>query len=186
MTTYAVVPVLIGPLQIILTILPGLILAALSALISLLHPRAVLNGLKILWRQKVQVVVVVALNLTVVAYLATPPVAYERATIETTAGITLEGAYLGRTSNGVYLGTCEPWSEGARVSKLARVRIVAPAEIKRLTLGGSRYVFDVGTRPTLFELTRWFLTGQNMENGTKTALLDLRLRRKTCVWDTIP
>jgi outer membrane protein assembly factor BamB len=59
--TIAVVPVLIGPLQIILTVLPGLILAALSALISLLHPRAVLNGLKILWRQKLQVAVATAL-----------------------------------------------------------------------------------------------------------------------------
>lgn len=132
-------------------------------------------------------IVVAALNLTVVAYLATPPVAYERATIETTAGITLEGAYLGRTSNGVYLGTCAPWHPGAQVSKQARVRIVAPAEIRRLTLGGSRYVFDVGTRPTLFELTRWFLTGKK-EKGEDTdgVALDLRERRETCVWDTIP
>jgi outer membrane protein assembly factor BamB len=62
MSTFAVVPVLIGPLQIILTILPGLILAAVSALISLLHPRAVLNGLRILWRQKLQVAMVIALG----------------------------------------------------------------------------------------------------------------------------
>src|SRR5437764_630161 len=63
--TFAVVPVLIGPLQILVTILPGLILAAAGALISLLHPRAVLNGLKILWRQKLQaaLLLVVALAL---------------------------------------------------------------------------------------------------------------------------
>src|SRR2546429_7631840 len=64
--TFAVVPVLIGPLQILLTILPGLIVAAISALISLLHPRAVLNGLKILWRQKLQVAVVAALGAGIV------------------------------------------------------------------------------------------------------------------------
>jgi outer membrane protein assembly factor BamB len=63
MSTFAVVPVLIGPLQILVTILPGLILAAVSALISLMHPRAVLNGLKILWRQKVQVAVVAMLGI---------------------------------------------------------------------------------------------------------------------------
>src|SRR5436305_9764465 len=66
MSTCAVVPVLIGPLQILLTILPGLIVAALSALISLMHPRAVLNGLKILWRQKLQVAVVVVLVVGIV------------------------------------------------------------------------------------------------------------------------
>ena len=133
------------------------------------------------------VVVVLALNLTVVAYLATPPVAYERATIRTTAGANLEGAYLGRTSNGVYLGICTPWENNvkSKVSEEARVRIVAPGEIERLTLGGSRYVFDVGTRPTIFQLTSWFLTGENSGNRTKTALLDLRLRRTTCVWDSI-
>jgi outer membrane protein assembly factor BamB len=58
MTDFAVVPVLIGPMQVLLTILPGLILAMLSALVSLLHPRAVWNTLKILWRQKIQVAVV--------------------------------------------------------------------------------------------------------------------------------
>ena len=61
-TPFAVVPVLIGPLQIILTILPGLIIAALSALVSLLHPRAVFYGLKILWRQKLQTALVIALG----------------------------------------------------------------------------------------------------------------------------
>src|SRR5262249_4494886 len=60
---FAVVPVLIGPLQILLTILPGLILAAVGALISLLHPRAALNGLKILWRQKLQAAMLLALLL---------------------------------------------------------------------------------------------------------------------------
>lgn len=134
------------------------------------------------------VVVVVALNVTVVAYLATPPVAYERATIKTTANATLEGAYLGRTSNGVYLGICTPWHNNvkSKVSEGARVRIVAPGEIEKLTLGGSRYVFDVGTRPTIFQLASWFLTGENAGDRTKTALLDLRLRRRTCVWDTTP
>jgi outer membrane protein assembly factor BamB len=58
MTNFAVVPVLIGPMQVLLTILPGLILAALSALVSILHPRAVWNTLKILWRQKLQVAIV--------------------------------------------------------------------------------------------------------------------------------
>jgi outer membrane protein assembly factor BamB len=61
LTTFAVVPVLIGPMQVLLTILPGLIVAALSALVSVLHPRAVWNTLKVLWRQKLQVAVALLL-----------------------------------------------------------------------------------------------------------------------------
>jgi outer membrane protein assembly factor BamB len=66
MIDFAVVPVLIGPMQVLLTILPGLILAALSALVSLLHPRAVWNTLKILWRQKVQVAIVLGVSAALV------------------------------------------------------------------------------------------------------------------------
>jgi outer membrane protein assembly factor BamB len=65
MNNPAVVPVLIGPVQILITVLPYLILAALSALVSLLHPRAVLKGLKILWRQKLQVAAVLAVVVAV-------------------------------------------------------------------------------------------------------------------------
>jgi hypothetical protein len=57
---FAVVPVLLGPLQILLLILPGLLLALLMSIISLLKPTAMLNLLRILWRQKLQVAILVA------------------------------------------------------------------------------------------------------------------------------
>ena len=47
-----VVPVLTGPLQALLVILPVLILALLTAIISLLRPQAMLTGIKLLWRLK--------------------------------------------------------------------------------------------------------------------------------------
>jgi hypothetical protein len=126
-------------------------------------------------------VVMVALNLTIVPYLATPPVAYERATIITTSGDIRQGAYLGRTSAGVYLGTCEPFSPGSEGSKLARVEVVAPEEIAELTLGGPRYVFDVARRPTLYSLTTHFLTGDDLKASDDGVQLDLRHRRETCL-----
>ncbi|HUS93160.1 MAG TPA: PQQ-binding-like beta-propeller repeat protein [Phycisphaerae bacterium] len=60
----AVVPVLIGPLQALLTVLwyvlPALVIALATALISLLRPRAMLNFVKTLWRLKLQVGVLAA------------------------------------------------------------------------------------------------------------------------------
>jgi len=60
----AVVPVLIGPLQVLITVLwyvvPGLLLALAGTVLSLMKPRAMLNLLKALWRLKVQVAVVAA------------------------------------------------------------------------------------------------------------------------------
>jgi outer membrane protein assembly factor BamB len=55
----AVVPVLIGPLQVLLAILPGLIVAVLGAIVSLLKPRAMLNLIRLLWRLKLPVAAII-------------------------------------------------------------------------------------------------------------------------------
>jgi len=51
----AVVPVLTGPLQALLAMLPAILLAALGVLLSLLKPRVLLAGLRLLWRLKVPI-----------------------------------------------------------------------------------------------------------------------------------
>ena len=60
----AVVPVLIGPIQVLITVLwyvvPGLLIALAGTILSMLKPRAMLNLLKTLWRLKIQVAVVAA------------------------------------------------------------------------------------------------------------------------------
>ena len=58
---FAVVPVLVGPLQVLLTLLPAIFLAVASAILAALRPSAMKNTLRVLWRQKLQVAVVVAL-----------------------------------------------------------------------------------------------------------------------------
>ena len=59
-TTLAVVPILIGPLQTLLAILPGLLLAMLGGILALFKPRTTLLFFKLLWRQKWPVLAIVA------------------------------------------------------------------------------------------------------------------------------
>lgn len=55
---FAVIPAVAGPLQILLTLLPGLLLAIGGALISLFRPRTALMAVKLAWRLKWQLAVV--------------------------------------------------------------------------------------------------------------------------------
>jgi hypothetical protein len=126
------------------------------------------------------VVIAAALNMIIVPYMATPPVAFERATVMTTTGWAIQGAYLGRTADGLFLATCQPTRSDPQVSELARVSVIADAEIKELTLGGPRYVFDVGHRPTLLGLTKYFITGANLSRADDGVQLDPRVRRNVC------
>jgi len=49
----AVVPILIGPIQVLLAILPAILVAVGGALLALFKPSSIKLGLKILWRNKV-------------------------------------------------------------------------------------------------------------------------------------
>lgn len=56
----AVVPVLVGPLQVLLAMLPALLAALGGLVLALFKPAALKTGLKLLWRQKVCVLVMAA------------------------------------------------------------------------------------------------------------------------------
>src|SRR5215216_5207273 len=58
-TIPAVVPVLVGPLQVLLAILPGLAVAVAGAVLSLLRPAAMKGALRVLWRLKLPVAAIV-------------------------------------------------------------------------------------------------------------------------------
>ena len=55
---FAVIPVIIGPLQVLIAILPMLLLSLGGLLLGLFKPRAMWAGVKLLWRQKVAVAVI--------------------------------------------------------------------------------------------------------------------------------
>jgi hypothetical protein len=160
-----------------------LVLLALLVLTHYARTLRVWTGRRSFFHAGIVVAVMVALNLTIVPYLATPPVAYERASVKTTDGLRIEGAYLGRTSDGVYVGTCEQIWDEPTTSRQGRVQVVAPEEIEELTLGGPRYVFDVGRRPTLYALAGFFITGDSLHPADDGVSLDLRHRHPTCKRD---
>ena len=56
--TFAVIPVLVGPLQVLIALLPAIVLAVLSTLVSLFRPRAVVGLLRLVWHLKIQVALV--------------------------------------------------------------------------------------------------------------------------------
>ena len=55
----AVVPVLIGPLQVLIAILPALILSVFGAIIAMFKPKAIVTLFKLMWRQKIALVLIV-------------------------------------------------------------------------------------------------------------------------------
>ncbi|MEI6211334.1 MAG: PQQ-binding-like beta-propeller repeat protein [bacterium] len=59
----AVIPILIGPLQVLIAVLPAILLAIGSALLQMFKPSAVKIGLKVLWRNKLTVLLLVAIVL---------------------------------------------------------------------------------------------------------------------------
>lgn len=58
--TLAVVPILIGPLQVLLAVLPAILVAIGGALIALFKPSTIKLGLKIVWRNKLATLLVAA------------------------------------------------------------------------------------------------------------------------------
>jgi outer membrane protein assembly factor BamB len=67
--TIAVIPVIIGPLQVLITILPALLLSLAGLVLSLFKPSVMRALLKLLWRQKLALAIVAAL-VTGSVYLA--------------------------------------------------------------------------------------------------------------------
>ena len=65
----AVVPVLTGPLQVLLALLPAMLAAIGGLLLSMFRPRAMLTGLKLLWRLKLSLCVILLVVVGLVAGL---------------------------------------------------------------------------------------------------------------------
>ncbi|MBA4389224.1 MAG: hypothetical protein C0404_14720, partial [Verrucomicrobia bacterium] len=60
-STLGVVPILIGPLQVLIAILPAILAAIGGIIISMLKPSTIWAFLKVLWRNKIVVVLFIAL-----------------------------------------------------------------------------------------------------------------------------
>jgi hypothetical protein len=80
------------------------------------------------------------------AFVATPPVGYPRAVVQTAQGEKI-GGYLARSDDGVYLATCAADPRGR--SSTERLVLVRQDTVQSITLGGKAYRFDSGDRPSL-------------------------------------
>lgn len=124
------------------------------------------------------VILAAALNAVIIPYLATPPVTFDRVTVLTQKDDKIVGAFIGRSSEGVYLATCE--QQRPTVSKEARIELIPAEEVKAVVLGGFRYSFDVGRRPSLFALTKYFVDNSPLRRDDDGFQLDLRGERHVC------
>jgi len=96
--------------------------------------------------------VLAAFSLIVLAFITTPPVTFDRVTIIEKHGGTIEGGYVARSGDGIFVATCEPFRDDPYRSKKPRLQVIPNDSVKELTLGGDRYAIDNGKRPSLFDL----------------------------------
>ena len=70
---FAVVPILIGPLQVLLAILPAILVSIFATLVAMFKPSSIKAFAKVLWRNKIIVAIVVLVGVGIwqgIAYLA--------------------------------------------------------------------------------------------------------------------
>lgn len=119
-----------------------------------------------------------ALNIVIVPYLATPPVTFDRVWVQMRSGEEIDGAFIGQTGEGVFLATCKQRSPTRSME--ARIQVVPVADVEHVVVGGFKYSFDVGNRPSLYALFRHFATGGDMHQADDGFLLDVRSPPDVC------
>ncbi|HEX4463840.1 MAG TPA: hypothetical protein VH042_04280 [Solirubrobacterales bacterium] len=94
----------------------------------------------------------VALSVIVLAFLTTPPVTFDRVVVVEKDGSTVEGGYVARSGDGVFVATCKQFRDDPHRSKKPRLQVIPNDSVKQLTFGGDRYAIDNGKRPSLLDL----------------------------------
>lgn len=125
-------------------------------------------------------VLAMGLSLVVAAYLATPPVALDRAIIYMEGGGIIRGGYVGESGEGVFLATCHPSPANPKVGERTHLRIIAANDIRRIDLGGSRYVLDYGKDPSLVDLASYLVSRDTIGELTDTVPMDVRDPKLVC------
>lgn|GEM_PF-5192679 len=125
-------------------------------------------------------VVGAGLSLIVGAYTASPPVSLDRAEVLLVGGATVTGGYVGQSEDGVFLATCTADPRDPEASGATRLRNFAPEEVKRLIIGGPRYVLDFGKDPSLADLARYMVHRDHIKEARPTVSLDFRGKKLVC------
>jgi hypothetical protein len=125
-------------------------------------------------------ILAMALNLVIVPYLATPPVTFDHAEVTTKEDGPIDGAYLGRTSEGVFLATCSQRPNNPIRSYEGRIQVIPVEDVQHVVIGDFKYSFDVGNRPSLFALAKHFAMGVDLHARDDGFLLDVRSSPHVC------
>lgn len=123
------------------------------------------------------------LSLVVATYTATTPVALDNALVVMEGNKRLEGGYIGRSSEGVYVAACKPRRTNPEVSGPAHLRIVSPDRIRRVVIGGPGYVFDYDTHPSLVDYAVYLIGHEPLDEWERTVPIDIREDTPVCGLD---
>jgi hypothetical protein len=123
----------------------------------------------------------VAISLIVLAFLTTPPVTFDRVTVVEKNGSKVEGGFVARSGDGVFVATCEQFPGDSQRSKKPRLQVIPSDSVKQLTLGGDRYAIDNGKRPSLFDLGLHLFSQGTIEEHFGGWRPSLRGRLEACV-----
>jgi hypothetical protein len=127
------------------------------------------------------VTLLAALSVIVLAFLTTPPVTFDRVTVLMKHGKTVEGGYVARSGDGVFVATCKQVPGDTERSKLPRLRVIPNDSVKRVILGGDRYAIDNGKRPSLFDLGLHLFLDKPIEENFRAWRPSIRGRQAVCV-----
>lgn len=122
-----------------------------------------------------------ALSVIVLAFLTTPPVTFDRVTVVEKDNSTIEGGYVARSGNGVFVATCKQFLGDPYRSKKPRLQVIPNDSVKQLTFGGDRYAIDNGKRPSLLDLGLHLFSRDPIEEHSRGWRPSLRGRLEVCV-----
>jgi hypothetical protein len=120
---------------------------------------------------------IAAATVIALAWVATPPVEYPRATayfvkqapVSDATLASISGAMIGSTPDGVFLGVCTAklpaGAEDHPRSTKAKIVFIDRDRLRRIEIGGKKYVFDPGGRPSLGQVILAGLRGTSSARG---------------------
>lgn len=121
-----------------------------------------------------------AFSAIVLAFLTTPPVTFDRVAVVEKDGSAVEGGYVARSGDGVFVATCKQFPGDPHRSKKPRLQVIPNDSVERLTLGGDRYAIDNGKRPSLFDLGFHFFSQSQIEEHFPGLRPSVRGRLEVC------
>jgi len=128
-------------------------------------------------------IVGIGFGLVAAAYEATPPVSLERVTVVPVAGQGrgFVGGYVGESSDGLIVAQCRSNPADPKISpQPPRLKAIPKGHIQETYLGGPRYAFDYGKKPSILDLLKHYTGHGEVDEAFDTVSIDPRRTRLVC------